>query len=148
MTVFMCDYGDCMYNDSFEGKCTKELLSSVYFWGTTDEDVPDCFESFLNMPEYQSEFWIAKKTNNGERRARRKGKKLEVNGLTLYTRDRVPPLEDCKRHIELAHSIFCTEEKTGYAVELAFVLEHSEQVWEFVQKTPPVMAKPPEEVLE
>lgn len=31
MTTFVCDCTECRYNDAFEGKCTKDLLSIADF---------------------------------------------------------------------------------------------------------------------
>lgn len=142
MTTFVCDCTECRYNNAFEGRCTKDRLSIADFNDADDENAPACFESYRDREDYQEEYWITCKERGIIHRERRKGKKIEINGLVLYTQDRMPPTEVCLKHADLTDGIFCTEEKTGYAVGLRAAIQHTEEIVKFIQKNPSVMDYP------
>lgn len=104
MKKVFCEFYDCMYNKS--GLCDKETICIGCY-------EPPCssYFSYLNTPEYQTEYYIAVKIKKGKRgkvigngKAIKKGKRIEYNGYTFFTSDKTNDDDDFE----------ITEKRTGY----------------------------------
>lgn len=104
MAQVFCEFDDCTHNKS--GLCDREAI----FIGDYEPPCSSYF-SYLDTDEYQTEYYIAVKMENGKRgkgirngKAIKKGKQIEYNGYTFFTSDRTDVDED----------FGITEKRTGY----------------------------------
>lgn len=134
MPTVICPNNACIYNDDFEGRCTYD--------GCIHAEV-ECmaFRSYMEQPDYQEEYWIACEHEGEKYRTKTNGKRIEVNGLTLFTRDRLPPQDLWS---DPRASIFCTEKETGMGVSLhrAFDSKAYERILQYKREMPNVMDLP------
>lgn len=140
---FSCNYTTCKYNDALNWYCTRDYLSVGDF---CNDDEPNCFDSILDTPEYQQEYWKAIKIGGKIYRRYVRGKCIKLNGFELFTRDHIPP-EDTLNALdeelpEGMENIKCTEPNTGFSICLADVYANPEKVQAMIDQKPDVMSYP------
>jgi hypothetical protein len=106
----------------------------------TAKELPACFESYKKLPEYQEEYWQQINVDGKYYRRMAHGRKIEVNGITLFTKDRVPPKEAWSDPNTVP--TLCTEQISGYAVYLYRAAKMPEEVIKKAKYARPVMTLP------
>lgn len=114
MSTFLCNCISCVHMDTFEGRCTKDTLdiSDFVFDRERCEEAPKCYEDYLETPEYRQEFWMAVRDPQSGKiyRKRSAGKWIGINGIDLFTRERILPVEALQNLMDgCAPYIKCTE---------------------------------------
>lgn len=134
MPTVICMNSMCVYNDDFEGHCKYDGCIHA-------EQECEVFRSYIEEPDYQEEYWIACEKDGKKYRTKRLGKRIEVNGLTLYTGARLPPRELWPDPRAAVH---CTEKETGYGLSLhrAFNPEALEIILKYMREMPNIMELP------
>lgn len=130
----ICANNMCVFNDGFEGRCKYD--GCIYA-----ETECEAFRSYREEPDYQEEYWMACYAHGAKYRTKHYGKRIELRGLTLYTEDRLPPL-DCWQ--DPRAEIHCTEKETGLGLPLhqVFIPEAYERILKYKRDFPNVMALP------
>lgn len=97
MTDILCDEVNCIWYKNEECDAGKIVCSC---------DGCRTFQDYMDLPEYQCEYWeaIVRKSKKDIVRKRRKGKEVMVNGVKFYTRDNMKWGERC---------IYLTDARTG-----------------------------------
>lgn len=86
MTKVYCYNDDCVYLDTCSGLCNAGMVSI----GEGFEGGCETFEPYYNNAEYGEKFFIAVgERGKASMKAVRYGKRIEYNGRTFYTTDRV-----------------------------------------------------------
>lgn len=134
MPTVICPNNMCIYNDEFEGKCTYDGCIHA-------EEECMAFQSYTEQPDYQEEYWMACFAQGNEYRTKHRGKRIEANGLTLYTQERIPPQDVWA---DSRASIHCTEKETGMGVSLCNVFNTKayERILQYKRERPNVMDLP------
>ena len=134
MPIVICPNNMCIYNDEFEGRCTYDGCIHA-------ETECEAFRSYREESDYQEEFWMACEKHGAKYRTKHYGKRIEVNGLILYTMDRLPPREAW--HDQRAE-IHCTEKDTGMGLSLHRVFDSTcyEVISMYRRNAPNVMELP------
>ena len=137
-----CDAQECVHRDAITGVCGYDGdMSTWSFYELDTEDLP-CFESVLNLPEYQVSFWTANRlTKTGlEYREKKRGKCCAVNGIVFFVRDPLPPPELWPE----AKEIQCTEVNTGMAFPLHRLYDEAgvAAIRRVIETRPPVKELP------
>jgi len=140
MPTVICPNSMCIYNDEFEGRCTYDGCIHA-------EAECEAFRSYREESDYQEEFWMACEKHGKKYRTKHYGKRIEVNGITLYTMDRLPPREVWQ---DPRVGIHCTEKETGMGLSLhhVFVPSAYEVVLRYRRNNLNVMDLPVKEDLE
>ena len=138
MPNLICDMCDCVHNDYETRACTREQINTSFFF--TDGDDYECFESYDADKEYQEEFWKRIRRDESTYKQKAKGKRIEIDGVTLYTTDRLPPKSLWMD--ELTPSVFCTEAITGMGLHLRHALICLDSVKRAIKETRPVSELP------
>lgn len=132
MTELRCLYHNCKHYDLLSGICQLK-------YATVDEiESGECYEPVNEQEDYQSEYWIhCKDKNSGvEYKEKKKGKRIEVDGVTLYTNEKLPPEDEWKNP---QWDIRCTEEKSGMLVKLhsLYIPDHRKKIDEYISNVVP-----------
>lgn len=86
MTKVYCYNNDCVYLDTCSGLCNAGVVSI----GDGFEGGCDTFVPYYNNAEYGEKFFIAVgERGKASMKAVRYGKRIEYNGRTFYTTDRI-----------------------------------------------------------
>lgn len=128
MTRVSCNNYDCLHNDPKTMMCKKDLISigEEYSAGC------DGYEPYANSEEYQEEYYIAVKAEDGTvARGLQRGKRFKYEGRTFYTRDREE--DDICR---------VTDKRTGMGLTMASLKDHWERFIEIEKDIPDVMTYP------
>jgi hypothetical protein len=98
----------------------------------------ECYESVNDQEDYQTEYWIRCKDKRLgiEYKQKKKGKRIEVDGVVLFTDEKLPPEDEWKNP---QWDIRCTEEKTGMIVGLhhLYIPEHRKKIDEYIKSVAP-----------
>lgn len=134
MPTVICPNNICVHNDEFEGHCKYD--GCIYA-----ETECEAFRSYQEAPDYQEEYWMACGSHGEKYRTRHFGKRIEINGLTLYTQNRLPPQEYWP---DPRAEIHCTEKETGLGLSLhnVFAPEAYEIILKYKRESPNVMDLP------
>lgn len=98
-TMIDCENLDCIHCKLTGCDLANVTISHIYDYGCSE------YESYLDTPEYQNEFFKAVKACDGKpAKAKAKGKKIESDGYIFYTEDMCDDTDDY---------ITVTEERTG-----------------------------------
>ena len=128
MTTVYCDYNDCICNKNFI--CTKEIIS---IGDSIGENICEDYMPYNELPEYQNEYFICVKTQDGNiGKAAKKGKRIERNGFVVYTQE-YPVIDD---------DIYVTEERTGVKVYLRAAIDNWDKFCEKVKEADDVKDYP------
>lgn len=147
MNTFICDRIGCVHMDTFEGRCAKDTLDIPDFDFAREhcDEAPKCYEDYLETPEYRQEFWMAVRDPQSGKicRKRSTGKRIGINGIDLFTRERIPPAEALQNLMDGdTPYIKCTEARTGYAVRMNDVFMRPELIQKVIDGLPDVMHYP------
>ena len=135
MPRVICGNTYCIHNDEFE--CTKDYLNVEADFVEYDGDDIRCFEPYYDQPDYQEEYWKRIQKDGKTYKSAAKGKKVEVNGIVLYTSERLPP--EALWSSENTVPVFCTESITGMGVSLHNALVRADDIKNTIRNThPPV----------
>lgn len=133
MTELNCTYYQCIHNDFLSGVCQLKA-NTVY-----EIESGECYEPVNDQEDYQTEYWIhCKDKGSGvEYKQKKKGKRIEVDGVVLYTNEKLPPEDEWKNP---QWDIRCTEEKTGMIVPLhsLYIHEHRKKIDEYIKNAVPL----------
>lgn len=140
MPTVICPNNYCIHNDEFEGVCKYDGCIHA-------EEECEAFSSYRDESDYQDEYWMACETQGKKYRTIHKGKRIEVQGLTLFTEDRLPPREEWD---DPRAGIHCTEEETGMGLSLhnVFKPEAYERILKYKREFPNVMDLPEKEKMD
>lgn len=132
MTELRCFYHNCIHHDMLSGICQLQAA-------TVDEiESGECYEPVSEQADYQTEYWIhcMDKDKGIEYKQKRKGKRIEVDGVVLYTQDKLPP-ENARSNPEFVISV--TEEKTGMLLSLhkMYIPECRKKIDEYMKNAVP-----------
>lgn len=120
MPKLICEFERCRNRDPASGEC--DCFGKVFtmdfaecFDTDGDTDVPTCFESVLDLPDYQDAFWKAMLDTKAKKMSRKqaKGKRIEINGFVAYAEIRMP-----KEAEYAASEVRVTEAVTGALIPL------------------------------
>lgn len=110
MTKVYCSNYDCKHCDT-EGCCTLDIVAvgDDYEYGCDD------YSAYYDSPEYGEKYYKAVFTvDKVKAKAEAYGKKIEYNGRTFYTGDKVTEDDD----------FFVTDERTGLAIKFSYLKKH------------------------
>lgn len=133
MTELRCLYHNCIHHDMLSGICQLQ--------GATVEEIEsgECYEPVSEQADYQTEYWIhcMDKDKGIEYKQKRKGKRIEVDGVVLYTQDKLPPESEWKNP---EWRISVTEEKTGMLLSLhkMYIPECRKKIDEYMKNAVPL----------
>ena len=138
MVRFYCnsDCRDCAHINTRSFACEREVLNTEDFLGVRG-DVPQCYESYRDTPEYQNEYWIRVNRDGVTYRKKEKGKRLEIEGLVLFTTERVPP-----REMWEIEPTICIEEHSGRWLSLYQIFDHQKELLKIAANRDNVMDLP------
>lgn len=124
MKVLCNDY-ECVFNK--HGQCTKELISL--------NEMCEDFFNYRLTDEYCHSFYKAVKLVDGgiAKALFKRGKKIEYQGLTFYTEDKVYENDD---------DFDVTEKTSGMRVEFTYVKKYFDKIMEKIQSAPKVKDLP------
>ena len=127
MAQVFCGFYNCINNKG--GLCDREQIFIGDYSNIYDEPPCSSYSSYLDTPEYQTEYYIAVKMEKGKRgkatkcgKAIKKGKQIEYNGYTFFTSDKTNDDDDFE----------VTEKRTGYQCGIFKKLKDN---WELFLKT-------------
>lgn len=130
MTRIICSNVDCLHCEQGSHYCQKDIVcvGDDYTYGCED------YIAYDDTEEYKAKYCKAVKTKDGKvGKAVAYGKKIEYNGRTFYTEDRVTD-DECYA---------ATEERTGYHIgRLAGLKDVWEKFLEREKKLPDVSTYP------
>ena len=130
MTRVICSNYDCLHCDPRSYYCQKDVVSvgDDYSYGCED------YVAYNDCEEYREKFFRAVKTKSGQKaKAVAYGKKIEYNGKTFFTSDRVT--ED--------GNFVVTDGRTGFLVsQMAMAKDRWEQFLEAEKREPDVETLP------
>lgn len=132
MTELKCMYQKCIHHNFLECTCQLESVR------VEDIESGECYETITEQAEYQTEYWIhcKDKRTGANFKRKKKGKRIEVDGVVLYTDEKIPPEAEWKNP---QWDIRCTEEKTGMIVPLhsLYIPEHRKKIDEYIKNAVP-----------
>lgn len=132
MTELHCSYHNCIHQDFLSGLCLLEAAS------VEEIECGDCYEPVSEQADYKTEYWIHCKDKKGvEYKQKKLGKRIEVDGVVLYTQDKLPP-ENAWSNPEFVISV--TEEKTGMLLSLhsMYIPERRKKIDEYIKIAVPL----------
>lgn len=131
MTILTCSETSCIYNDE-RFYCTAEHVNLEM----DSYNICGAFEHYSDSEEYSHKYYkrILDRETKEQQKDEAKGKKIEFEGLVLYTEDDMIHDKDC----------WCTEEITGIVAPMS-ELKNSERLAMFkeeIKKLVPVIELP------
>lgn len=120
----MCWNENCIHNEANQCVCQSGIVNI----GSDFENGCDEYLCYLNTPEYNERYFIAKKSINGLpcHRIEKYGKKIEFKGFTFYTQSYNS--QDDKMQYQV------TESRTGYYCGLLNDLQNPKMWQKFIEK--------------
>lgn len=131
MTELHCSYHNCIHQDFLSGLCLLEAAS------VEEIECGDCYEPVSEQADYQTEYWIHCMVKGIEYKKKKKGKRIEVDGVVLYTEDKLPPENEWSNP---EFRIAVTEEKTGMLLSLhrLYIPECRKRIDEYIKNAVPL----------
>lgn len=139
MPRLSCELTDCVFNDFSRAECKKDTVYPSDFQ-VDKNDYYKCFKDYSDDAEYQEEYWRRVQRNGTIYREKAWGKKIEVNGIELFTCERIPPREKWKdRNVT---NVYCTEKTSGLGVLLRYAVEYPQDIKKAAGDMRPVESLP------
>lgn len=139
MPRLSCELTDCVFNDYSKAECKKDTVYPSDFL-VGKHDYYKCFKDYSDRAEYQEEYWRRVQRNGTIYKEKARGKKIEVNGLELFTCERVPPRKKWKeRDVVPVH---CTEKISGLGILLQYAVAYPQNIKKAAADMRPVESLP------
>lgn len=136
MPRLSCELTDCIFNDYSKAECKKDTIYPSDFL-TDKHDYYKCFKNYSDEAEYQEEYWRRVQRNGTIYKEKARGKKIEVNGLELFTSERVSPRREWGKA-----QTYCTEKISGMGIGLKYAVVYPQSIKKAVADMRPVESLP------